>query len=106
MSCMSPDMQLDRFVASLQGDQMVEGVPDGVRGPLLGVWHALRGEWQLAHDAVQEETDACSWVHAALHREEGDHGNAAYWYRRCRRDVAQGDVRAEYVAIATELLGS
>jgi len=102
---MSSDALLDRFVASLDGAQMLEDVPDGVRAPLQGVWHALRGDWDAAHDAVQDDTDACSWVHAALHREEGDHGNAGYWYRRCRREVAVGDMRSEYLAIARELLG-
>lgn len=102
MSRMSSDAQLDQFVASLEA----ANVPDGLSGPLRGIWHALRGEWDAAHDAVQDDTDACSWVHAALHREEGDHGNAGYWYRRCRRSVATGDMRSEYLAIARELLGS
>lgn len=102
---MPSDAQLDRFVASLDDACMPEGVPEAVKAPLLGVWHALRGDWQAAHDAVQDDTDACSWVHAALHREEGDHGNASYWYGRCSRPVAQGETRSEYLAIAAELLG-
>lgn len=105
MSCMRPDAKLDQFVASLDGDQMLDAVPDTVVAPLRGVWHALRGEWQAAHDAVQDDTDECSWVHAALHREEGDVSNAGYWYRRCSRPVAQGEMRAEYLAIAKELMG-
>jgi len=97
---MSAHAQLDRFVASLSDHQ----VPEVHSGPLLGVWHALRGDWQAAHDAVQDDTRECSWVHAALHREERDHGNAGYWYRQAGRPVAQGDMRAEYLAIAAELL--
>lgn len=100
MSCMQSDAQLAPFVTSLDDATP----PNSLAGPMLGVWHALRGEWDAAHDAVQNDTVECSWVHAALHREEGDHGNAGYWYRLARRQVAKGDLRAEYLAIASELL--
>ncbi|MCK5943114.1 MAG: hypothetical protein KAI24_14135 [Planctomycetes bacterium] len=91
---------MQQFVDSL-GD---ETPPADLRGPLLGCWHALRGEWDAAHDAVQGDGDADAWVHAALHREEGDDANAGYWYRRARRPVGEGVVRREYLAIAAELL--
>lgn len=97
---MQSDAQLDPFVASL--DDAIP--PKALAGPLLGVWRALRGEWHAAHDAVQADTAECSWVHAALHREEGDHSNADYWYRLASRPAAKGDMRAEYLAIASELL--
>lgn len=100
MGCMPPDAKFDSFVRSLDD----AAPPAGYAGPLLGVWHALRGDWEQAHDAVQDDTDDCSWVHAALHREEGDHGNAGYWYRRASRPVPGGDVREEYLGIASELL--
>ena len=96
---MQSDVNLDGFVASLSASE----APPGLIGPLLGVWHALRGEWQAAHGEVQGRTVECSWVHAALHREEGDHGNAAYWYRKAGRPMAIGEIRAEYLAIAAEL---
>lgn len=99
MSRMPADAQLDQFVASLDD----RDAPRDLDGPLRGIWHALRGEWDAAHDCVQDDTDACSWVHAALHREEGDHGNAGYWYRRCGRTAPSGDMRSEYLAIAREL---
>lgn len=97
---MQPDPQLAQFVASLDG----HSVPGGVAGPLLGCWHALRGEWDKAHDAVQDDSAESAWVHAALHREERDHGNAAYWYRLANRSVVTGAMRGEYLAIAAELL--
>jgi hypothetical protein len=100
MGCMQSDAQLAPLVASLDGATP----PKGLSGPLLGVWRALRGEWDAAHDAVQDDTVECSWVHAALHREAGDHGNAGYWYRLASRPVAKGDIRVEYLAIASELL--
>ncbi len=48
---------------------------------------ALAGDWQAAHRIVQQHDDdptAC-WIHAVLHRIEGDASNARYWYRRSRR---------------------
>jgi hypothetical protein len=49
--------------------------------------HALAGRWREAHEIVQEdEQDELScWIHAVLHRQEGDLPNAQYWYARCKR---------------------
>jgi hypothetical protein len=97
---MQLDARMKRFLDSLGDD----GPGEGLEGPLLGCWWALRGEWQSAHDEVQGESAAEAWVHAALHREEGDHANAAYWYRRAGRDAPAGASRREYLAIAAALL--
>ena len=64
----------------------------------------MRGEWDAAHDAVQSSDADCAWVHAVLHREEGDLGNADYWYRRARRSRGEGSVAEEYRAIVQSLL--
>jgi hypothetical protein len=67
---------------------------------------ALAGDWDGAHAIVQRderEPIAC-WIHAVLHRIEGDDGNARYWYRRAGRDVtAYADPRAELAAIKAVL---
>lgn len=93
-------MPFEAFCRSLQAP-----MPPDLPPAVLGLWHALRGEWDAAHDAVQPDTVDCAWVHAALHREEGDHANARWWYQQARRPVAGGDHRAEYLAIAAALLG-
>ncbi|WP_237182521.1 hypothetical protein [Roseomonas marmotae] len=74
--------------------------------PLLrALWHGLRGEWAAAHEIVQEDDSAeGAWVHAWLHRMEGDHPNAAYWYRRAGKPVAEGATQAEGEAIADAVL--
>jgi hypothetical protein len=56
------------------------------------VAHALAGDWQSAHLIAQdyEQDDDASWIHAVVHRMEGDIANARYWYRRCRRDLREG----------------
>jgi hypothetical protein len=66
--------------------------------------HGLRGEWAQAHAIAQAEQGAdAAWVHAWLHRIEGDEFNAGYWYRRAGRPVATGSTQAEGEAILRAL---
>ena len=50
---------------------------------------ALGGDWQAAHEIAQEHDDdaIANWIHAVVHRMEGDLSNAGYWYRRCGREL-------------------
>jgi hypothetical protein len=59
---------------------------------LQAVERALAGDWQAAHRIVQEhdEDAVAAWIHAVVHRMEGDTGNALYWYRRCGRALREG----------------
>ncbi len=73
---------------------------------LAAVWWLAKGNWDRAHGIVQErEGDAaCNWVHAHLHRVEGDTWNAAYWYRRAARPAATAALDAERAEILAALL--
>ena len=74
---------------------------------LRALWHAARGDWQAAHEEAQAGDDRDSaWVHALLHREEGDVSNAGYWYRRAGRPVFQGTIAEERAAMIATLLRS
>jgi len=74
-------------------------------GALAALLQDTAGNWEAAHDAAQaDETPAGAWVHAYLHRKEGDLGNAGYWYRRAGRPVAKGELAAEWEQIAGALL--
>jgi hypothetical protein len=67
---------------------------------------ALAGKWDAAHQLVQQyENDAtASWIHAVLHKIEGDHGNSRYWYQRANQtDHVSDEPRAELAAIQAEL---
>jgi hypothetical protein len=64
------------------------------------------GDWDGAHAAVQDDpSPEAAWVHAHLHRMEGDLDNAAYWYRRAGRAVGSGDLAAERREIERALRG-
>ena len=72
--------------------------PANLSPPLLALWHDARGDWAAAHETAQEIKDAAgSWIHAYLHRKEGDLGNAGYWYSRAGRKLpaASMDLDAE-----------
>ena len=73
--------------------------------PLRALWFAAHGEWQSAHEEAQEGDDAeSSWVHALLHREEGDQSNAAYWYRQAGKPVYRGSIKDERNEMIATLL--
>jgi hypothetical protein len=82
--------------------------PAGVSLAVLALWHDARGDWDGAHAAAQHDSSKDgSWVHAYLHRKEGDPGNAGYWYARAgRRMPAPGvTLEAEWEQIARALCG-
>jgi hypothetical protein len=78
--------------------------PSGISHALEALWFEARGDWKRAHEIVQDEnTQDCAWVHAYLHRKEGDQNNAAYWYRIARKPVASCGLEAEWGEIVNQL---
>ncbi len=70
-------MNLTEFKASLSSAQ----APEYFSVQLKSLWHDGKGDWHQAHAEVDQLSDTCSaWVHAYLHRKEGDIYNAGYWY--------------------------
>lgn len=56
--------------------------PPEVKDECKALWFEAKGNWDKAHKIVQElSSKEAAWVHAYLHRKEGDEGNAGYWYR-------------------------
>ena len=94
-------MTVDEFQETLR-----DPAPPGMLPPpLVALWHDGRGDWQAAHQIAQEIDDKIgAWVHAYLHRKEGDASNAAYWYRRAARPVERGTLSDEWRHIVHELL--
>jgi hypothetical protein len=72
---------------------------------LQALWRDARGDWDGAHRLAQEDEGAAGcWVHAYLHRKEGDSANAAYWYRRAGKPACSAALDAEWETIARALL--
>ncbi len=80
--------------------------PPGFGPPLAALWWDARGDWDKAHAlvAAQEESRDAAWVHAYLHRKEGDAANARYWYARAGRPVSAARLDDERAAIAAALM--
>ncbi len=95
-------VSLAQFRASL-GDP----APAAELAPALAaLWWLANGDWDRAHRLAQDDPGAeAAWVHAHLHRVEGDLGNAGYWYRQAGRPVATSSLDAEWADIAAALLG-
>lgn len=94
-----PDAQ-DRFTESLKAAEP----PSDFSTPLKALWHAAKDDWDTAHKLVQaDESKEAAWVHAHLHRIEGDLDNAAYWYRRAGVPMCEETSSHEQCQIALSL---
>jgi hypothetical protein len=81
--------------------------PAGLTPPLRALWHDGRGDWDAAHRIAQEDDSRdAAWVHAYLHRKEGDISNARYWYARAGRTGHRGSLEEEWRYIVGNLLTS
>ncbi len=79
--------------------------PQDLGFALTGLWWDAKGEWTKAHEsAQQDEGPAGSWVHAYLHRKEGDASNAGYWYRRAGKSASRATLEEEWLEITQALL--
>jgi len=98
---MAAQMSFEQFSESTESSR----VPRGLGVPLRALWYDARGDWGKAHHLAQSvDGPSGAWVHAYLHRKEGDKMNAGYWYARARQPVATGDLAGEWEAIARALL--
>ena len=94
-------MTLQEFKDSLNND----APPAGVDLALQAMWYEAKGDWETAHDRAQDKDDAVgAWVHAYLHRQEGDEWNAKYWYRRANRTMPNQTLEEEWADIVETLL--
>lgn len=94
-------MTPEAFQASLKD----HAPPAGLSIPLQSLWHAARDEWDTAHELAQsDKSKEAAWVHAHLHRIEGDLRNAGYWYRRAEKPEHTGALEVERDELAVALL--
>lgn len=89
------------FISSLKK----EVPPVSLSLALQALWYDANGDWEKAHDLAQEREDASgNWVHAYLHRKEGDEFNASYWYRRAGKPVCKVSLDEEWEQLVEALL--
>ena len=100
---MTPRSSIDlkKFNASLDGD----APPGGTGQALQALWYQAKGDWEHAHRLAQANDDRNSaWVHAYLHRVEGDNTNAGYWYRRAGKSLSSTPLKKEWEEIVVAIL--
>ena len=96
----------DLKMADLKSSLANAAPESGLSPPLAALWWAAKGDWDAAHKIVQDESDANSaWVHAYLHRVEGDLSNAGYWYRQAGQPLAKEPLDVEWARIVSALEG-
>jgi len=93
---------LTEFKASMKFEEPVTGLSVQLRS----LWYDGKGDWHKAHAQVDQLTDqASAWVHAYLHRKEGDSWNADYWYNKAGRTRPDISLEKEWEGLVMEFLG-
>jgi hypothetical protein len=94
-------VNLQAFRETLSGSQP----PVDASEYLKALWYDEKGDWDKAHKLIQDIKDAdASWIHAYLHRKEGDIGNADYWYSRAHKNRPAVSLKEEWEQIVNALL--
>jgi hypothetical protein len=92
-------------IADFQASLAATEPPADLDSALGALWYAAKGDWDRAHELAQSrEDESGAWVHAYLHRVEGDQGNAGYWYRRAGVPHSRAALQDEWREIAEALL--
>lgn len=91
---------ISEFRATLEKEEVPEVSPY-----LQSLWFDARGDWDKAHDIAQDISDSNgSWIHAYLHRKEGDNWNANYWYQRAGKVMPSKSLDEEWADLVHAFL--
>jgi hypothetical protein len=95
------DMTLDEFRKSLSSERP----PEDLTLSLAALWWDAKGDWTKAHESAQQDEGAAgAWVHAYLHRKEGDLSNGGYWYGRAGKPQSHIPLEGEWAEIVRDLV--
>lgn len=84
---------------------LADNPPAGISGILKALWYDGKGDWETSHNIAQDIHDRNgSWVHAYLHRKEGDLPNARYWYRQASKPEFTGSLNEEWESLVRNFL--
>jgi hypothetical protein len=91
--------------ASFQSSLSENDPPATLNVHLQSLWCDGKNDWQKAHTIIQEIEDKnAAWIHAYLHRKEGDKGNAGYWYHRAGKSMPNYSLETEWEEIVKTLI--
>ena len=92
-------------IASFRTSLNQPAPPNGLSFALQALWWDAKGDWTKAHEQAQAREDtAGNWVHAYLHRKEGDQSNAGYWYNRCGAAPSKLTLDGEWEELVRQFL--
>jgi hypothetical protein len=95
-------MQFDEFSKSITATHP----PETLSPYAKSLWYVAKGNWEAAHTLIQDmEGKTAAWIHAYLHRKEGDAGNAGYWYTRAGKKMPDYSAEKEWEEIVKAVLG-
>lgn len=98
---MSVPKNYNEFTTSLTNDSPSLDWPDSLRA----MWYDVKGDWEASHNIAQDMMNVDgSWIHAYLHRKEGDEFNAGYWYRQAKRKFPEISLKDEQCQLVTHFL--
>ncbi|EFI50310.1 hypothetical protein [Afipia sp. 1NLS2] len=93
-------------ISDLKASLAEAAPPANLSQPLTALWWVAKGNWEQAHSLAQQTPTADgAWVHAHIHRIEGDLDNAGYWYGRAGKPASSALLETEWDQIASALLG-
>jgi len=94
-------MTFEEFQMTLRGS----APPSHFSFYLASLWYDAKGNWQKAHEIIQDvESETAAWIHAYLHRKEGHIGNADYWYHRAHKNRPVQSLKDEWEDLVKHLL--
>lgn len=96
-------MTLAEFKSTLKDASL----PKGLSVELESLWHDGKDDWNRSHEVIQDvNSKNAAWIHAYLHRKEGDLGNAQYWYSRAGKSMPGVSLNDEWTSLVEHFLAN
>ncbi|MDB5229454.1 MAG: hypothetical protein JWN76_259 [Chitinophagaceae bacterium] len=94
-------MDLTTFKQSLSGGKP----PENISAYLQSLWYDGKGDWKKSHEVIQDIAgNNAAWIHAYLHRKEGDIWNADFWYNKAGKKRPDMTLEKEWEELVNAML--
>ena len=99
-------MDLPKSISEFNNSLAKNEPPSNWSLPLQCLWYDAKNDWESAHNIAQDlNTNTGSWLHAYLHRKEGDLWNAEYWYLKADRGLPKCSLKEEFSMLLQFIIG-